>query len=63
MRQEWQGHQEFIERLEEHGLASRHPREGPQSVIVYLNTNCIIYRVESHLDWCPKVFARITGST
>lgn len=27
----------------------------------YLDTNCVIYFVENHPVWCPKVIARITS--
>jgi hypothetical protein len=30
-------------------------------VMVYLDTNCIIYFVENNPIWCPKVIARITS--
>jgi predicted nucleic acid-binding protein len=30
-------------------------------VRAYLDTNCIIYFVEHHPVWCPKVVARITS--
>jgi hypothetical protein len=29
-------------------------------VKVYLDTDCIIYLVENHPVWCPKVIAPIT---
>lgn len=29
--------------------------------MVYLDTNCVIYFVEIHPVWCPKVMARITA--
>jgi uncharacterized protein len=29
--------------------------------MVYLDTNCIIYFVENHPVWCPKVIARISA--
>ena len=28
---------------------------------VYLDANCIIYFVENHPVWCPKIIARITA--
>lgn len=28
---------------------------------VYLDTNCVIYLVENHPAWCPKVTARVTA--
>ena len=32
-----------------------------KAVIVYLDTNCVIYFVERNPTWCPKVIARVAN--